>query len=421
MRERFNFKRLLSPYGVLFLFIVYAGVSIFWAIDKNTALIHWRFLVEAGAVFVLISSFVETRYIASHKIYWAIILSAIVQVGFAVAQSHMQYIPASTELGMAAQNASNLGASVVETVTGRWLRAYGTFPHPNILGAWLVLGLMSIIGLWRGSKFRVSSFEFRDIFLYSSFVIILFGLLLTFSRSAWLVFGVFLVIVILSEMTRRTRRGTESKDLIGNPWDSSTPRVRFAQNDGFKLFALTILTVAVFATVFPDPFLSRFSSNRLEVKSQTERMASWQEGIEIIKKHPILGAGVGNYGLAVHRDITSNQPAWYYQPAHNVFLLIWSELGIIGIILLILIVFMSLRAQRSGAKQSYNHDEDDLSNGPLQRVDRIASVVNTLPRNDILFLLPLLILSLFDHYLWSLYPGVMLAAVWLSLSSRPTQ
>jgi len=48
---------------------------------------------------------------------------------------------------------------------------------------------------------------------------------------------------------------------------------------------------------------------------------------------------------------------------------------------------LSLRAKPAslagGAKQSYNRDKDDLSDGLLQHVDRIASVVSTLPRNDI--------------------------------------
>jgi len=44
---------------------------------------------------------------------------------------------------------------------------------------------------------------------------------------------------------------------------------------------------------------------------------------------------------------------------------------------------VSLRAKPAGvAKQSYNRDKDGSSSGLLQRVDKIASVASTLPRND---------------------------------------
>ena len=408
--KRFNFKRLLSPAGALFLLIIWAGISIFWAIDKNTALIHWRFLVEAGAVFVLMSSFFRaaerdapTGPSVQEKIKWAIIISAVVQVIFAVGQSNMQYIPASTELGMALQQAGDLGTSVVETVSGRWLRAYGTFPHPNILGGWLVLALIitirkiqetsqRLVSLWPTRYKQIQISNIQLLFLYSSFAIILFGLLLTFSRAAWLGFGVFLAIVILSHPTPRLRAVNWIRSRLVPRSFSEGGRIpvivhetpRQARGDGLKILVLTILTIAIFAFTFSDPFFSRFSSNRLEVKSQTERVASWREGIEIIKKHPLLGVGIGNYGLAVHRDIDNAQPAWYYQPAHNVFLLIWSELGFIGILIIVILLYCYI----------------------------VGSVRGT---SAVIFLLPLFTLAIFDHYLWSLYPGMMLGAVYLGL------
>ena len=45
-----------------------------------------------------------------------------------------------------AYHASNiLGDSVIETSMGRFLRAYGPFDHPNILGGIMVLGIILVL------------------------------------------------------------------------------------------------------------------------------------------------------------------------------------------------------------------------------------------------------------------------------------
>jgi O-antigen ligase len=289
---------------------------------------------------------------------------------------------------MAQQGADVLGASVVETLDGRWLRAYGSFPHPNMLGGWLVLGLASIISLLTQANSKQPTGDKKKKFLftinYLLLTILVFGLLTTFSRSAWLAFGVVLVAVILI----RPGRSEDPMDIrrtVPKQWDSSAS----PQNDGFKLLALTILTIATFAALFPQPFLTRINAdNRLEYKSTSERQASLSEGWKIIKKHPILGVGVGNYGLAVHRDIDSTKPSYYYQPTHNVFLLIWAELGLVGLLLIAYCLYLI----------AFKNRETLLYIGML--------------------LLPLLIIATLDHYLWSLYSGLMIGAVYLANISR---
>jgi O-antigen ligase len=161
-----------------------------------------------------------------------------------------------------------------------------------------------------------------------------------------------------------------------------------------KIIMVMIVTVATFAALFPEPFAARLSlSNRLEIKSSAERTASLSQSWQLIKKYPLTGVGIGNYGLAVHRELDNAKPAWYYQPAHNVFLLIWSELGVIGLLVVGLLVcwlFFSVIPAAFSPRES----EEGI---------------------QWFYLLPILTLSLFDHYLWSLYPGMMIGAVWLAL------
>jgi hypothetical protein len=49
-------------------------------------------------------------------------------------------------LGIAQHPVFQGGTSVVEAGGGRWLRAYGTLSHPNILGAFMVVS-MSALGV----------------------------------------------------------------------------------------------------------------------------------------------------------------------------------------------------------------------------------------------------------------------------------
>jgi O-antigen ligase len=270
---------------------------------------------------------------------------------------------------MAQQTADMLGTSVVETDSSRWLRAYGTFPHPNILGGWLVVSLLSLIAVSRGlvqevrgAKDKITKMRFAIRYLF--FAVIVFGLLATFSRSAWLAaligIGIFIIISIKEKLFRRL---------------------------AIKLTGILIIVVVLFGALFPDQLSSRINNqDRLEVKSTQERVAGFGEAWEVIKQNRILGTGIGNYGLAVHQDIDNSQPSYCYQPAHNVLMLVWAELGIV--VLFSILYFLS---------------------SIFMRKKRMRIL-----RAGILFL-PIIIISLFDHYLWSLYSGMMILMVYFSI------
>jgi len=354
-KPKLNARRLYSPVGALLLLIIWAGASCVWSIDCSVAFDRWIALIEAIVVFLILSSGI----VSYKKLCLAIILSGLIQASFAIAQFLLQSVPSSTLLGMASQDAQNLGVSVVETDLRRWLRAYGTFPHPNILGAWLALSLVLLV-----EKMRKQSQNLLDVLNYPMLIILLFGLGATFSRSAWLGFGIFLVIFVV--------------------WLF----IRHAWIQGIKIALITILSVACFYAIFPEPMNTRLGLQaRLEVKSNTEHMASVAQGWEIIKQNPLLGVGMGNYGLAVHGQIDDAQEAWFYQPVHNVYILILAELGIIGILLMAYSLWLI------------------AFHGISKKTLLNAGV----------FFIPIIVIASFDHYLWSLYSGMMISAVYVGV------
>ena len=375
-KPRFYAHRLLTMPGRLFVFLVWVGISIVWSIDREAALEHWIVLVEASAVFLVLAS----GAIQFRALSWAVILSGVIQAAAAFIQFRFSWLPASSFFGMAYQHASILGASVVETDMARWLRGYGSFPHPNILGGWLALGLLlAVKEAVRRGRSAASTLSYIPIAIMSV------GLAVTFSRSAWLAFGVGIAVLIVGVIARSvaTKQSREQRNSDGI---TSPPFRRLAMTLGVML-----LFVGTLVWSYPEPFNERvFGSGRLETKSSEERSGGISEALQLIQKHPFMGVGVGNYGLAVHRDIDNSQPAYYYQPVHNVLLLVLAELGVIGLILMIWLA-VSLRGAIA-PKQSYQSMAAGLS-----------------------VLLPITVLAFFDHYVWSLYAGVMIGAVYVGI------
>ncbi len=352
-KPKFSVKRFFGIAGAVFLLLAWSGFSVFWSIDNSLAFEKFIILIEASAVFLIIySGAIDLR-----KIVLAVIFSGFAQALFAIAQFALQWIPESTYIGMSSQDASELGVSVVETDLRRWLRAYGTFPHPNILAGWLVLSLLLLI-----SDLKRASQRLLDVFRYPILIILLFGLLATFSRSAWIGFLIFFIMFLFSLFISR------------------------AWFEGVKIFFVVSAVIAVFFITFQEPMATRLGiGGRLEQKSNSERMLSISQSAQIIKARPFTGFGIGNYGLAVHRKIDDSQKAWYYQPVHNIPLLIWSEIGFIGVVIVLLVLLFIV-------------------------ISFIRPRFNFL---GIAFFSPLVVICLFDHYIWSLYPGMMIGAVWM--------
>ena len=63
---------------------------------------------------------------------------------------------------------------------------------------------------------------------------------------------------------------------------------------------------------------------------------------EIIKDNLLLGVGVGNYADEL-KERYPDEPVWYIQPVHNIPLIIFGELGIMGFLMVILLSFYIIK------------------------------------------------------------------------------
>ena len=296
------------------------------------------------------------------KYQFALWAGAVAQGALAVVQFLIQHVWANKWLGMAGQDAFNLGPSVIEFADQRWLRAYGSFGSPNSLGIYLaVLFVLGLILYLRIGSLRIK------ILISVGQLFILSGLLVSFSRGAWLaaVAGIFCLLVIL--IYKRYKR-----KLSFPPQAGMTTLKEFGKQAIFAL-AVIIFWLAIFYPVFT----ARFNlNNRLEAKSISERQWQYSEVMTFVKSNPIFGVGPGAYTYTLYKKYPT-LATWQYQPIHNIYLLALVELGFAGVILLFFL---------------------------FKRL-----FVMIIKNNLIYFpvILTLLFAGLFDHWLWSMYAGMI--------------
>jgi len=99
------------------------------------------------------------------------------------------------------------------------------------------------------------------------------------------------------------------------------------------------------STLFMPSVLDR-ARDLTNASQNASRIKLWKTAIMMIKDHPILGVGNGNYVsrydeyIAKYKDLSYN--AYKRYPAHNSYLKIESELGIIGIVSFLAVLITSL-------------------------------------------------------------------------------
>ena len=103
----------------------------------------------------------------------------------------------------------------------------------------------------------------------------------------------------------------------------------------------------VFFVIAPQsPVAGRLASSfNIQEGSNQGRISNWQQAIIIIRNHP-LGVGIGMYSLAVDPNADYREPIY----AHDLYLDIAAELGILTTIIFVVILFVSFASFWESAK-----------------------------------------------------------------------
>ena len=159
-------------------FISYLFISIAWSADKALALQQSLRIMEA---FLLFFMFALGPLKFSEAVKW-LALGAVLPSLLGIWQFFSQSTFAFKWLGLAEHIASNPGTSVVVgEEMGRWLRAYGPFSHPNVLGGYAVL----VIVLMLLRELKVESRKYKVFWVIGCYLLIS-AAFFSFSRAAWL-------------------------------------------------------------------------------------------------------------------------------------------------------------------------------------------------------------------------------------------
>lgn len=221
------------------------------------------------------------------------------------------------------------------------LRPYATFPHPNALAGYLAVILPLILIT-----------DFKPIKIkWLAFVLGLTALLLTFSRPAIFV-GILAIITA---------------------W-------LFEHKKNFLYILL----------IFPIILIFLINLIPLEPESVDRRINLNTAALEMFKKTPIFGVGLGNFIPSLPLFSQDKEVIRFLQPAHNIYLLSLAETGLFGLTLFLFIISISFKKL-------------------LTRKNLIKILIL-----NSLFLI--LILGLLDHYFLTLQQPQLLFTIILSLS-----
>lgn len=341
--------------------LLYCFVSIFLSTNFFLSFFQFLHVLFAVLLFLLLLDF----RMDMKRISFAFLLGLIPVVMLGVYQFIYGDSPAVTLLGLAAHHSATPGDAVLQSVDGiRRLRAYGSFSHPNIFGGYLAVA--SVVAVYLLGQYK--GWRKHALILFS--LIIVTGLLVTVSRSA--IIGLLLACVAGSVL------------LIGKRWQRLS-----------KIFAFSIVILGIASALAVNTFgtsLRPGSSEIFEQQSQEERVVQYADFFPVLGNSWGLGSGLATYPIA-YAEAVPGKTIWEYQPIHNVPLLIIAELGIGGV-LLILLWMLSI----------------DLPN--IHRFPNKEAVFAFMMGTVLLFI------SFFDHYLWTSWSGLALTAFVMAMTVR---
>lgn len=287
-------------------------VAVAIAPDKWLALGHWRayFLEPILLLLVIInlschdtSSATATSFNTFNTILLGLSLSALYISGWAIYQK------------ITGQGMMSLETWQYPLTTS--VRSTGPFPHSNFLGLFLgplvVLFLGKLVEAFRNKTLLAVSYWLLAIGVSAAAIV--------FAKSEGAILGVIsgLIFFLIFYLKKR-------------------PRVIFI---AILLFAICYL---LFLSPWQKTIWQKITFQDLSLQI---RLNIWRGAINLIKAHPFFGAGLRGYQQLVSQyqqpfslpgveGVISNELHPY---PHNLFLTLWTELGVLGLIVFLFIIF----------------------------------------------------------------------------------
>ncbi|MEW6088373.1 MAG: O-antigen ligase family protein [bacterium] len=286
--KEIKFQKTDLDFPVLIYLITFISASIFSSQPKVSFLYFRDFLLHIGMAYLLINNIDNKNKLE------AILFILIIAVLYSVSRGIYHHIKMQLSY---------------------WNRNYYSFGGRAEFGAVTVLLIPILISFLMNYRKKTAA----SIFFILGLIILIMGLIISYSRGSWIGFtGVFLFLIILNN--------------------------RVLKN--WKFFLLILLTVVLLYLILPASIKTRIISiANFKQDSIGDRLPTWGSSLKMIKDFPFFGTGPGTYDVVVQKykgvEVKEEWPRGWH--AHNIFLHIAPENGIIGLVSFLIIIVISFR------------------------------------------------------------------------------
>lgn len=302
LNELFHVKQI-----VILLLVLYLGLNIIKSIDPILSLVSTGHLLLALLFIFLTKILLVSRGTIFLKDIAKVLFFGLILQTFV---SGYQFINMQS-IGLYWLNESHLSVEFVNVAKAeifdyKFLRAYGTFPHPNILAAYSLF-IWSIFLIYK-KLFHVEPLSTTIITSMAFTLILLSG-----AKTAMFLFGLFYLVSKLKNLFHVKR----------------------------ILMVMASILILVLLTVYSSDIKKSFSTRLEQFRYQSQ-----------ISQSTLIGSGLGTYRLSYERE-SSPVEWWLLEPVHNSLYILYREVGILPIAMLsFYILFLLIYVSRGTSTES---------------------------------------------------------------------
>lgn len=331
-KNKFKIQNLFTFQSLLI--VLFVGVNVILAQARWVALYRWLRIGQWWLTWELIRKQKrETRNEMKKVLGWIvpvwIILEAFLGLAQVVNGGSLNGI--WWWLGERRFTYGGIGIAQIRFLDEGWIRAYGTFSHPNSLAGFLLLA-------WWWWRINLPPTPFFDktgeritslnkIFYWIVNWSAILGIILSGSRTVW---AVTLGLLVAEQFVKNkpplysVLKGVSDLDR-----EDKKKYFREILGKGLLFIGIVCLALGVININYRiDDFMGGWDTDSWQKREMLGLTA-----VKMIENSPLFGIGAGNFIVNLPKFRVGN--FYWMQPVHNIFLLVWSEIGALGIVILI--------------------------------------------------------------------------------------
>ena len=303
-RIRYLIGKTLKRYWWVIAIFIYLLVNALLAQNQGAALYKFIRIIEFSLLGLYVAKNRYSLLTIRYPLFWAVVYSSLIATVQFFKQSSLGGL--FYWLGERTFDLTTPGIAKA-VIDGRLLlRPYSIFSHPNSLAGFLLIALILTTPFLKRNKFWYLVY----VFLAGSAIVF------SFSRSVWLIGLLILFIFGAKKIKEMKIYSLKIRSLI--------------LSLGFLFF---IFYFWLFNTSF------HFSTD----EAFFQRTQLIKSSILMIKEYALTGVGLNNFIVYLPNYWAQIGFTYWLQPVHNIFLLIMTEIGLIGLLIFLWFLFLTFK------------------------------------------------------------------------------